>query len=299
MMPPSSSAKGEGEKQSPGRLPPWFKIRLASNERSHGLERLVSANRLHTVCQSAACPNKAECWSNGTATLMILGDICTRGCRFCNVSKGAPPVPDPDEPRRIAEAVHLLGLEYAVITSVTRDDLADGGAYHFVRTITEIRNRSHRIRIEVLIPDLQGNWDALRIVLDANPDVLSHNVETVPSCYPIVRPQADYRRSLELLRQAHQYGIPAKSGLMLGFGEHIDEVRDVMGDLREAGCEILTLGQYLRPGKTHLPVAKYYHPDEFAALRVEGERMGFRVVSSGPLVRSSYHAGRAYQSRDI
>lgn len=277
------------------RLPPWFKIRLASNNRSHRLERLVSDNKLHTVCQSAACPNKAECWSAGTATFMILGNVCTRGCGFCNVPKGKPGGLDSDEPHRVAEAVHTLALEYAVITSVTRDDLPDGGAGQFARMIAEVRRRSPRTCIEVLIPDLQGNWAALQTILDANPDVLSHNVETVPSHYPFVRPQADYRRSLGLLRRAGKDGRVTKSGLMLGFGEHIDEVGIAMSDLRDAGCDILTLGQYLRPGKNHLPVQKYYHPDEFSALQKEGERMGFRAVTAGPLVRSSYHAATAFR----
>lgn len=271
------------------RLPPWFRTRLASNAQSHRLERMVSENMLHTVCQSAACPNKAECWNNGTATFMILGDICTRGCRFCNVKKGVPLDTDLDEPRRVAEAVRALALDYIVITSVTRDDLSDGGAGQFARLIAELRSRSPQTRVEVLIPDLQGNRASLQTVLNANPDILAHNIETVPSYYPLVRPQADYRRSLELLKRAGEQGLVTKSGLMLGFGEDLSEVRTVLDDLRSVGCAILTLGQYLRPGKSHVPVKKYYHPDEFTMLKSYGDSLGFRTFS-GPLVRSSYHA---------
>jgi lipoic acid synthetase len=274
------------------RLPPWFKIRLATSERSHALERLIAVNKLNTVCRSAACPNRSECWRDGIATFMILGTVCTRGCRFCNVLNGIPAALDPDEPRHVADAVHGLGLEYVVITSVTRDDLADGGAAHFVRTMAEIRMSAPHTRIEALIPDLRGDRTALQTVLDARPEVLSHNVETVPSYYPIVRPQADYRRSLDLLNMAHANGCTTKSGFMLGFGESREEVSALMHDLRSAGCEILTLGQYLQPSKNHLPVRKYYYPDEFTSLYEEAMSMGFRHVAAGPRVRSSYHAGR-------
>jgi lipoic acid synthetase len=272
------------------RLPPWFNIRLGSNKRSHGLERLVSDNKLHTVCQSAACPNKAECWSEGTATFMILGDVCTRGCGFCNVPRGKPDGLDIDEPQRVARTVAALKLDFAVITSVTRDDLPDGGAGIFAATIRAIRSLKEDCSVEVLIPDFQGSETALATVLSAHPDILNHNVETVPSLYGVVRPQAVYPRSIELLRRANNMGFTTKTGLILGLGEGLDEVRSVLGELRSAGCDILTLGQYLRPGKKHLPVKKYYHPDEFESLKAEAERMGFRKVRSGPLVRSSYHA---------
>jgi lipoic acid synthetase len=221
---------------------------------------------------------------------MILGNVCTRGCRFCNVPKGLPSGLDRDEPDRVADAVASLHLQYAVITSVTRDDLADGGASLFAETIKAIRARSPECRVEVLIPDFQGSETALRAVLDAKPDVLNHNLETVPSLYPLVRPQADYRRSLKLISRAGSFGFVTKTGLMLGLGEGTDEVLSVMNALRETGCSLLTLGQYLRPGKSHLRVEKYYHPDEFSRLREQALSLGFRHVAAGPLVRSSYHA---------
>jgi lipoic acid synthetase len=274
------------------RLPPWFKIRLTTSDQFTQVRSLVRANELHTVCQSAACPNQTECWNAGTATFMILGNVCTRGCRFCNVPKGRPEGLDTEEPGRVAEAVAALRLKYAVVTSVTRDDLEDGGAGVFAGTINAIRAKSPGCRVEVLIPDFQGSEASLRTVLDAEPDVLSHNIETVPSLYSRVRLQADYRRSLKVLTRAEKYGAITKSGLMLGLGESMDEVRRVMGDIRNVGCAILTLGQYLQPGKNHLPVEKYYHPDEFTLLRDEAMAMGFRYAVAGPLVRSSYHAGR-------
>ena len=272
------------------RLPPWFKIRLTANERLTNVRNLVRSNNLHTVCRSAACPNQTECWSAGTATFLILGNICTRGCRFCSVPKGTPEGLDTDEPNRVADAVSALNLNYVVITSVTRDDLPDGGAAIFAETIRSVRVRNPGCRVEVLIPDFQGSETSLKTVLDAVPDVLNHNLETVPSLYPRVRPQADYERSLALLKRAHEHGAVAKSGLMLGFGESMDELSAVMKDLMHAGCSILTLGQYLQPSKMHLRVEKYYHPDEFEALRKEALSLGFRHVVAGPLVRSSYHA---------
>lgn len=251
---------------------------------------LILTNKLHTVCQSAACPNQAECWNEGTATFMVLGNVCTRGCRFCNVPKGVPQGLDRDEPNRVAAAVAALKLKYAVVTSVTRDDLADGGSEIFARTIQAIRSASPECRIEVLIPDFQGFEPSLRIVLDAKPDILNHNLETVPSLYSRVRPRADYRRSLELLSRARACRTVTKTGLMLGLGEEREELLAVMRDLRGVGCSILTLGQYLQPSKTHLEVEKYYHPDEFAVLRDKALALGFRHVVAGPLVRSSYHA---------
>jgi len=272
------------------RLPPWFKIKLSVNERSAKVRNLIKSHKLHTVCKSAACPNQSECWNNGTATFMILGNICTRGCKFCNIPKGIPERIDIDEPNRVAIAVKSLRLKYAVITSVTRDDLPDGGASLFARTIELIRETVSGCRIEVLIPDFQGSQSALKTVLQAFPNVLNHNLETVPSQYTRVRPKADYYRSLDLLHRAHVAGIITKSGLMLGLNENSDEILAVLQDLRNVGCSILTIGQYLQPGEDHLPVNKYYHPDEFASLREEAIKLGFKQVASGPLVRSSYHA---------
>jgi lipoic acid synthetase len=274
----------------PKRLPPWFKIRLTTNYRLATVRHLIRGNDLNTVCSSAACPNQTECWNAGTATFMILGNICTRNCRFCGVPKGSPRGLDLDEPDRVADAVASLHLKYVVITSVTRDDLADGGSSLFAATIKAVRMRSPDCKVEVLIPDFKGSESSLGTVLDASPDVLDHNIETVPALYPTVRPQADYQRSLALLASAHAYGALTKAGLMLGLGEAIDEVRAVMRDLRKVDCTILTLGQYLQPGKYHLPVEKYYHPDEFVSLRDEAMSIGFQRVSAGPLVRSSYHA---------
>jgi lipoic acid synthetase len=272
------------------RLPPWFKIPLSTGARYVAIRALVRDHGLRTVCQSAACPNRNECWNAGTATFLLLGNACTRGCRFCNIPAGDPPSADPDEPRRVADAVASLGLSYAVVTSVTRDDLPDGGAGAFAETIRSIRRRMPGCRVEVLIPDFQGSPAALGTVLAASPDVLNHNMETVPSLYPQVRPRADYERSLQVLARAAELGFLTKSGMMLGLGEDHAEVRRVMVDLRDAGCELLTLGQYLQPRKDLLPVARYYHPEEFQMLEREGRELGFRVVQAGPRVRSSYHA---------
>ena len=278
--------------QPKNRLPPWFKIRLRAGGQLDTVRSLILTNKLHTVCQSAACPNQAECWNEGTATFMVLGNVCTRGCRFCNVPKGVPQGLDRDEPIRVADAVAALKLNYAVVTSVTRDDLVDGGAEIFAQTIHAIRSKSPECRIEVLIPDFQGSEQSLRIVLEAKPDILNHNLETVPSLYFRVRPQADYHRSLKLLSRAKASGFVTKTGLMLGLGEEREELLAIMRDLRDAGCSILTLGQYLQPSKAHLAVEKYYHPDEFTALRNQALALGFHHVVAGPLVRSSYHAGK-------
>lgn len=272
------------------RLPRWFKVPLSTRGRFATVSRLVREHGLHTVCQSAACPNRNECWNNGTATFLILGDRCTRNCGFCNIRQGAPEPPDGGEPERVARAVEVLRLAHAVITSVTRDDLPDGGAGLFAVAIRSIRRRSPSCSIEVLVPDFQGRSSSISVVLAEHPDVLNHNVETVPSLYSRVRPQADYQRSLRLLSAAKEEGIMTKSGLMLGLGEGIEEVMAVLRDLRVAGCDLLTIGQYLRPHPRALPVASYVHPDEFASLRADALALGFRSVSAAPLVRSSYRS---------
>jgi lipoic acid synthetase len=271
------------------RLPPWFRVQVYPGPHYRRMKSLVGDLALHTVCEEARCPNLWDCWNRGTATFMILGDVCTRSCGFCAVATGKPVDLDTDEPRRVAQAVRALDLRHAVITSVNRDELEDGGAAIFSETIHEIR-RLHDCTIEVLIPDFKGSHAAQDTVFSARPDILNHNTETVPRLYRPVRPQGKYFWSLKLISRAKQAGLVTKSGLMLGLGETVEEVRAVMADLAEAGCDILTLGQYLQPTPKHLPVIRYYHPDEFLALKVEGLRLGFRHLESGPLVRSSYHA---------
>jgi len=272
--------------------PDWLKVRAPGGPQYRDLKRLVEELRLHTVCESARCPNIGDCWERRSATFMILGDICTRACGFCAIKTGRPLALDREEPERVAEAVAYLGLRFCVITSVNRDELADGGAEIFAATIRAIRRRSPGTGIEVLIPDFEGNWKALAVVLEARPDILNHNMETIERLYRIVRPQAKYARSLELLRRSREMApsIVTKSGMMLGVGEDLDETRAAMRDLREADCDVLTLGQYLRPSPKHIPVIRYVTPAEFAQLRDEGLGMGFKHVESGPLVRSSYHA---------
>ncbi len=272
------------------RLPEWFKVTPKRDENYVRLKRLVSELKLHTVCEEARCPNVWECWNAGTATIMILGETCTRSCGFCAVKTGRPTELDLDEPRRVAEAIQTLGLRHAVITSVNRDELTDGGAAIFAETIRRVRERSPQCAIEVLIPDFKGDHAAQDTVFAARPDILNHNTETVPRLYRPVRPQGKYQWSLELLRRAKAAGLPTKSGLMLGLGETVEEVEAVMRDLVTHGCDILTLGQYLQPTKEHLPVDRYYHPDEFIRLKEIGLQLGLRHVESGPLVRSSYHA---------
>lgn len=272
------------------RLPEWFKVTPKRDEGYLTLKRLISDLDLHTVCEEARCPNIWECWNAGTATIMILGETCTRSCGFCAVKTGRPTVLDTDEPRRVAEAVARLGLRHAVITSVNRDELEDGGAAIFAETIQRIRASSPACAIEVLIPDFKGLHAAQDTVFASCPDLLNHNTETVPRLYRPVRPQGRYPWSLELLQRAKAAGLVTKSGLMLGLGETVDEVEAVMHDLVTHGCDLLTLGQYLQPTKAHLPVSHYYHPDEFVRLKETGVRLGFRHVESGPLVRSSYHA---------
>jgi lipoic acid synthetase len=270
--------------------PEWLKVRVPSGENYSRLNGIVSRHQLHTVCEEARCPNMGECWNHGTATFMILGDVCTRSCGFCAVKTGRPTELDAAEPMRVAEAVKLLGVRHAVITSVNRDELYDGGAQIFAETIRQIRATCPYTKVEVLIPDFKGEEFALDIVLDAFPDVLNHNIETVPRLYHTVRPQARYERSLQLLDRAKRRGFTTKTGMMLGIGECDDEVFDVMRDLRKVNSDILTLGQYLQPTQRHLPVDRFIHPDEFKILKDLGLRMGFRHVESGPLVRSSYHA---------
>jgi lipoic acid synthetase len=282
----------------PHRKPDWLKRRLPTGEAFNQVRELIAAGRLHTVCQEAKCPNIWECYSHGTATFLIMGERCTRDCRFCSVAPGRPEPLDPDEPVRVAEAVERMGLNYAVVTSVTRDDLPDGGAAHFAATIGAIRRRVPGAQIEVLVPDFQGDAAALATVLAARPNVFNHNLETVPRLYPLVRPQADYRRSLELLRRSGVLApsIPTKSGLMLGLGEKPEELRQTLLDLREAGCRILTLGQYLQPSPAHLPVEAYVPPDDFENWREAALEMGFSEVASAPFVRSSYHAKESFRA---
>lgn len=277
------------------RKPEWLKINLVTGEELANFKEIKQTMRgktLHTVCEEARCPNIHECWANKTATFMILGDICTRACRFCAVKTGLPTELDLAEPERVAEAAEKMGLKHVVVTSVARDDLADGGASVFAATIQAIRRRLPFATIEVLIPDFQGNWEALQVVMDAKPDVLNHNIEAVRRLSDRVRARAKYDRTLELLRRAKemQPNIPTKSSLMIGVGETIEEILETMDDLRAVDVNIMTIGQYLQPTKKHYAVEKYYHPDEFKQLKEEGMKRGFSHVEAGPLVRSSYHA---------
>ena len=278
------------------RRPEWLKLSPFDAATMAAMQNLTRPLKLHTVCESARCPNRQECFSQGTATFMILGDVCTRDCSFCAVQSGRPRSPDPGEPDNIVAAVARLGLQYVVITSVTRDDLPDGGASHFARTIDAIHDYHPGIMVEALIPDFGGSLSALKTVTDASLAVLNHNVETVPRLYSEVRPQADYQRSLEVISSARLLNpaLRTKSGLMVGLGETRDEVMQVMADLRNAGCDLMTIGQYLAPSIRHHELVRFVHPDEFAEYQDEGERMGFQYVAAGPLVRSSFHAGEAY-----
>jgi lipoic acid synthetase len=275
-----------------------LKVKFPSQDDYFSVSALLRKHGLNTICRSAQCPNRAECWTERTATFLILGDVCTRNCAFCAVAKGAPAPPDPGEPDRVAEASASLGLRYVVVTSVTRDDLPDGGSSHFARVIRSLRSRIPGVKVETLIPDFAGDETSLQIVLDAAPDVLAHNLETVEAFYPrIGRPAAGYRRSLDVLRRAAARG-PAlvKSGLMIGLGETPADLSRTMADLRSAGCALLTIGQYLRPSKLHAPVARYWTPAEFESLRREALTLGFAGVESGPLVRSSFHAAHLHAS---
>jgi lipoic acid synthetase len=296
-----------GRRKRPDELPrqpkpEWLKVRAPGSENYLRLKGLMRGLGLHTVCEEANCPNIGECWHHGTATFMILGDTCTRSCGYCNVVHGTPKAPDEQEPIKVASAIHALALNYVVVTSVDRDDLRDFGATHFARTIQETRARIPGCRLEVLIPDFQGDEQALRIVLAARPDILNHNIETVARLYRQARPGGRYLRALELLRRSREIApvIPTKSGLMVGLGEEWDELVTTLRDLRTAGCQIVTIGQYLRPSVANLPMVRYYAPAEFAELKRIALDLGFGHVESGPLVRSSYHAHEqtaSYESR--
>lgn len=285
------------------RKPDWLKIKLSTGENYQEfkqIKQMMRSNSLHTVCEEAKCPNIHECWANRTATFMILGDICTRACRFCAVNSGLPTELDLQEPERVAETAEQMGLQHCVITSVARDDLEDGGSSIFAQTIEAVRKRLPLCNLEVLIPDFLGNIESLHRVLDANPDVLNHNIETISRLSDKVRAKAKYPRSLELLKRSKAYkpNIPTKSSLMLGLGEEWDEILQTMDDLREVDCNIMTIGQYLQPTKKHLPIEKYYTPEEFAELKEEGMKRGFSHVESGPLVRSSYRAHEQKEAAD-
>jgi len=276
-----------------GQRPDWLKVRLSQGKHFKQLKHLMGEQGLHTICEEASCPNIGECWGEfRTASFLLLGNVCTRNCGFCDVTTGRPGEVDWTEPKRLAEAVSKLQLRHVVITSVTRDDLQDGGAEIFAATIRQLKQRDPELGVEVLIPDFQGNWHALQTVMDASPDILNHNLETVPRLYSRVRPKAVYTQSLELLRRARELAprIPTKSGLMVGLGESRAELLHVFEDLRSNGVDVLTVGQYLRPTLRHLPVERYVTPDEFADLKAAAKAMGFRHVESGPMVRSSYHA---------
>jgi lipoic acid synthetase len=286
----SSAVRPEPFQERAGRLPSWFKVRLQLGPDYLDIRQITDRLGLHTICEEARCPNMWECWNARTATFLILGDICTRRCHYCSVTTGRPAPVDLEEPLRVAEAVQALNLRHAVITSVNRDELADGGAAVFADTIRHIRRLIPSCTIEVLIPDFEGNEAARAAVCAERPDILNHNIETVPRLFPTIRPQGKYDRSLDVLGRAKQLGMTTKSGLIVGMGETVEEARDVMRDLRSVGCDIMTIGQYLQPTKRHLAVARFYHPDEFAQLKADGLAMGFTHVESGPLVRSSYHA---------
>ncbi len=289
-QPASPTQRGEPSFVSRPRLPSWFKVQVKTGPDYLDIKQTMDRLKLHTICEEAHCPNRWECWNARTATFLILGDICTRRCHYCSVQTGKPFPVDEGEPGRVAEAVRALGLRHAVITSVNRDELPDGGAWVFAETIRQTRRLNPTCTIEVLIPDFEGDEKALATVCAEKPEILNHNIETVRRLFPSIRPQGKYQRSIELLAKAKQQGMKTKSGLILGMGETLDEAREVMRDLRVVDCDIVTIGQYLQPTRDHLPVARFYDPSEFALLKEEGLAMGFTHVESGPLVRSSYHA---------
>ncbi len=278
------------EKRNCERKPSWLKINLPKGVNYLKVKGILEERGLHTICSSGKCPNMGECWNNGTATFMILGDICTRSCKFCATRTGKPLPIDKDEPQKVAESIQMLGLKHAVITSVDRDDLADGGAQHWADTIRAIKTMNPQVTIEVLVPDFQGNTSLMQIVMDAKPDIISHNLETIKRLTPQVRSAAQYDRSLKMLAYIATSGIPAKSGIMVGLGETQDEVLECMDDLRKHNCSIMTIGQYLQPTPAHLKVEEYVHPDIFEKYRLAGVEKGFTYIESKPLVRSSYHA---------
>lgn len=287
---PSASQNAQSAVSGRPRLPDWFRVTVQTGPDYLDIKQTMERLQLHTICEEARCPNRWECWNARTATFLILGDICTRRCHYCSVQTGRPLALDREEPKRVADAVQMLGLRHAVITSVNRDELPDGGAAIFSETISLIRQRMPQCTIEVLIPDFEGNEEALAMVCREQPDILNHNIETVRQLFPSLRPQGKYQRSIDLLAKAKELGMTTKSGVIVGMGETIDEVREVMRDLRAVTCDIMTIGQYLQPTREHLPVARFYEPSEFALLKEEGLSMGFSHVESGPLVRSSYHA---------
>ncbi len=285
-------AKKDGTQPQKVRKPNWLRVKLPVGEEFKKVRKLVDQHKLHTICESGNCPNMGECWGAGTATFMILGNVCTRSCSFCAVATGRPPEYDEEEPVRVAEAIKLMKVKHAVITSVNRDELKDRGAEIWYQTVVEVKKRSPQTTIETLIPDVKGNWDALHRMIEAGQEVVSHNMETVERLYRRVRPQAKYARSLEQTKRTKEYGKRTKSGIMLGLGEKPEEVYKAMDDLVENGLDILTLGQYLQPTKMHIEVAEFIHPDLFAKYKEEGLKRGLKYVESGPLVRSSYHAER-------
>ena len=277
--------------------PPWLRTTLPGGKAYHQLRNIVEQHALHTVCRSAKCPNMGECWAKGTATIMILGNICTRACGFCNIQTGKPSILDEDEPYRVADAIALMKLRHVVITSVNRDELPDGGSSIWAATIKQIRSKCSGVTIEVLIPDFCGNWKSLQQVMDWQPDVLNHNLETVRRLYKMVRPQANYDRSLELLKRSKQHGLVTKTGIMVGIGETDQEIEQLLLEVRQqASCDILTIGQYLQPTIHHLPVARWVRPEMFEHYRQTGLSMGWKHIESGPLVRSSYHAHEQYSN---
>ena len=280
------------EKPERKKKPDWLRVKLPVGENYAKVRKLVDQHKLHTICESGNCPNMGECWGEGTATFMILGNVCTRSCTFCAVATGRPPEYDEEEPKRVAEAIHLMGVKHAVITSVNRDELKDRGAEIWYQTVVETKKASPETTIETLIPDVKGNWEALYRMIGGGQEVVSHNMETVESLYRRVRPQAKYARSLEQIKLTNEAGKRTKSGIMLGLGEEDEEVYKAMDDLVEHGLHILTLGQYLQPTKRHIEVAEFVHPDKFEHFKEEGLRRGLKYVESGPLVRSSYHAER-------
>ncbi len=287
------------------RKPPWLRAKLPGGPGYNQLRSIIDEHRLNTVCESALCPNMGECWNRGTATIMILGDVCTRSCGFCHIATGRPETLDTDEPRRVGEAVALMHLKHVVLTSVNRDELPDGGAAIWAETIRQIRLQSPGTAVEVLIPDFCGDWQALQLVLEQKPEVLNHNLETVPRLYSVVRPQAKYTRSLELLQRSKAQGLITKTGIMVGIGETDEEVIALMHDVvtltrsDQGSCDILTIGQYLQPTPEHLPVTRFVTPELFAHYKAQGEAMGLRHVEAGPLVRSSYHADEAAKKVDM